>query len=191
MSHPHPLTWLYRKLGRRYPSVFITVELQTAFLVATGAVALFSFYYSVSSDDFLTILAITLGLTAIGIGFVLVRVLKRLRPLNAWIAGDRVRRADRGGLAPGRGPADSRWSGGTSGSRFVVTLITVVAAVAILELSWLCLLPDPDRGAARHRATPARCTTWRSSWRCGRSSSTSTRRSTDLCGSTGRRCRCG
>ena len=44
----HPLTWLYRKLGRRYPSVFITVELQTAFLVAIGAVALFSAYYSVS-----------------------------------------------------------------------------------------------------------------------------------------------
>ena len=45
MSHPHPLTWLYRKLGRHYPAVFITLELQSAFLIATGAVALFSFYY--------------------------------------------------------------------------------------------------------------------------------------------------
>ena len=43
MSHPHPLTWLYRKLGPRYPAVFVTAELQSAFLVATGAVALFSF----------------------------------------------------------------------------------------------------------------------------------------------------
>ena len=66
MSHPNPLTWLYRKLGRRYPAFFITVELQSAFLIATGAVALFSFYYNVSSGDFLTILAITLGLTAVG-----------------------------------------------------------------------------------------------------------------------------
>src|ERR671935_2501719 len=90
MSHPHPLTWLYRKLGPRYPAAFITAELQTAFLVATGAVALFSFYYSVSSHDFLKILAVTLGLTAIGVGFVLARVLKRLRPLRAWIAGDRT-----------------------------------------------------------------------------------------------------
>src|SRR5262245_55281170 len=89
MSHPHSLTWLYRKLGRRYPSTFVTVELQTAFLVATGAVALFSFYYSVSRGDFLTILAITLALTAVGIGFVLVRVLRRLRPLTAWIGGQR------------------------------------------------------------------------------------------------------
>src|SRR3954451_8569534 len=89
MSHPHPLTWLYRKLGSRYPSVFITAELQSAFLVATGAVALFSFYYSVSGADFLKILAVTLALTAIGIGFVLARVLKRLRPLRAWLEGDR------------------------------------------------------------------------------------------------------
>src|SRR5437764_96265 len=22
MSHPHPLTWLYRKLGRKYPTAF-------------------------------------------------------------------------------------------------------------------------------------------------------------------------
>ena len=77
------------KARPRYPTVFITVELQTAFLVATGAVALFSFYYSVSSDDFLKILAVTLGLTAVGVGFVLARVLKRLRPLKAWLAGDR------------------------------------------------------------------------------------------------------
>ena len=117
MSHPHPLTWLYRKLGPRYPSVFITVELQTAFLVATGAVALFSFYYSVSSDDFLKILAITLGLTAVGIGFVLARVLKRLRPLKAWLAGDRSSETDGGGLAPGREPADPDGPAATSASR--------------------------------------------------------------------------
>src|SRR6266540_2492557 len=63
----HPLTWLYRKLGRHYPAVFITVDLATAFVVGTGAVALFSFYYSVSRGDFVKILAITLGLTAVSI----------------------------------------------------------------------------------------------------------------------------
>src|SRR4051812_21622286 len=87
MSHPHPLTWLYRKLGPRYPSAFITAELQSAFLVATGAVALFSFYYSVSTHEFLKILAVPAGLPAVGVGFVLAKVLKRLRPLNAWLAG--------------------------------------------------------------------------------------------------------
>src|SRR3954449_9134482 len=105
MSHPHPLTWLYRKLGSRYPSVFITAELQSAFLVATGAVALFSFYYSVSSHDFLKILAVTLALTAVGVGFVLVRVMRRLRPLQEWLLGarssDQTARAwDAGGGLP-------------------------------------------------------------------------------------------
>src|SRR3954469_5368528 len=140
MSHPHPLTWLYRKLGRRYPSVFITAELQSAFVVATGAVALFSFYYSVSGHDFLKILAITLGLTAIGVGFVLARVLKRLRPLQAWLDGERSSEK-----------TAEAWHQAVNlpielirKDFFVpilVTLAAVVASVAILGLSWLAFFP--------------------------------------------------
>jgi adenylate cyclase len=140
MSHPHPLTWLYRKLGARYPAVFITVELQTAFVVATGAVALFSFYYSVSSHDFLKILAVTLGLTALGIGFVLVRVMRRLRPLQEWLRGDRG--SDQTARAwhtavdlPIQMVRNDFWV------PFVVTVITVAAAVAILGLSWFSFFP--------------------------------------------------
>ena len=140
MSHPSPLTWLYRKLGRRYPSVFITVELQTAFVVATGAVALFSFYYSVSSHDFMKILAVTLGLTAIGIGFVLVRVFHRLRPLQEWLGGQRsseqTARAWHVAVdLPIEMVRKDFWV------PFVVTVITVVAAVAVLQLSWLAFFP--------------------------------------------------
>jgi adenylate cyclase len=140
MSHPHPLTWLYRKLGRRYPSVFVTLELQSAFFVATGAVALFSFYYSVSAHDFLKILAVTLGLTAIGVGFVLARVLKRLRPLTAWIAGDRTseKTADAWHLAVNLPIELVRRDFFVP---VIVTVITVVAAVAILSLSWLSFFP--------------------------------------------------
>src|SRR5262245_1801873 len=140
MSHPHSLTWLYRKLGRSYPSAFIAVELQTAFLVAGGAVALFSFYYSVSSGDFLTILAITLALTAAGIGFVLVRMLRRLRPLTAWIGGQRsseqTARAWRVAVdLPIKMVRRDFWV------PFLVTVITVIAAVAVLQLSWLAFFP--------------------------------------------------
>jgi adenylate cyclase len=140
MSHPHPLTWLYRKLGPRYPAAFITVELQTAFLVASGAVALFSFYYSVSSGDFLTILAITLGLTAIGIGFVLVRVMRRLRPLQEWLTGARssqetVRAWHAAVDLPIEMVRRDFWA------PFVVTVVTVVAAIAILGLTWLAFFP--------------------------------------------------
>ena len=140
MSHPHPLTWLYRKLGRHYPAVFVTVELQTAFLIATGAVALFSFYYSVSKGDFAKVLAITLGLTAMAIAIVLYRVLKRLRPLRDWIGGDRssektaqawhlavnmpMELIRRDFLAP-----------------IIVTVVAVIASMAVLDLSWLAFFP--------------------------------------------------
>src|SRR5918994_7469035 len=84
-----PLTWMYRKLGRYYPAVFITLELQSAFFIGAGAVALFSFYYEISTADFLKVLAITDGLTAIAISFVLARTYKRMRPLKEWIGGAR------------------------------------------------------------------------------------------------------
>jgi adenylate cyclase len=140
MSHPHPLTWLYRKLGRRYPSVFITVELQTAFVVATGAVALFSFYYSVSSHDFLKVLAITLALTAVGVGFVLVRVLRRLRPIREWIGGARSseQTTEAWHLAVNMPLELIRRDFFVP---IIVTLITVIAAVAVLQLSWLAFFP--------------------------------------------------
>jgi adenylate cyclase len=140
MSHPHPLTWLYRKLGRRYPGLFITAELQSAFLVATGAVALFSFYYSVSGDDFLKILAVTLGLTAVGVGFVLARVLKRLRPLKAWIGGERTseKTAEAWHLAVNLPVELIRKDFFVP---IIVTVIVVIASIAILGLSWLAFFP--------------------------------------------------
>ena len=136
----HPLTWLYRKLGRRYPAVFITVELQTAFLVATGAVALFSFYYSVSRGDFLKILAIALALTAVAIGVVLVRALKRLPPLKAWIGGARSseQTAEAWQLAVNMPMELIRRDFLLP---VLVTLATVVASVIILQLSWLAFFP--------------------------------------------------
>src|SRR4051794_32841308 len=84
-----PLTWLYRKLGRRYPAVFLSLELTNAFVVTAGSVALFSFYYSLSKSEFLEVLAIALGGTAVGIAAVLVRMLRRVRPIAGWIGGAR------------------------------------------------------------------------------------------------------
>jgi adenylate cyclase len=136
----HPLTWLYRKLGRHYPAVFITVELETAFLIATGAVALFSFYYSVSKSDFLTILAITLGLTAIAIAIVIYRVLKRLRPLRAWIGGARSseQTAEAWHLAVNMPMELIRRD---FLAPILVTLVAVAASVVILHLTWLAFFP--------------------------------------------------
>src|SRR3954464_2065521 len=136
----HPLTWLYRKLGRRYPAVFIAVDLATAFVVGTGAVALFSFYYSVSKSDFVTILAITLGLTAVAIAVVLVRVRKHLRPLEAWIGGARFpdQTAKAWQLAVNMPILLIRRN---SLFPIVVALVSVVASIAVLGLSWLAFFP--------------------------------------------------
>jgi adenylate cyclase len=140
MSHPHPLTWLYRKLGRRYPAVFIAVDLATAFVVGTGAVALFSFYYSVSRGDFVKILAITLGLTAVAIAVVLFRVLKHLRPLEAWIGGARSpdQTAKAWHLAVNMPMLLIRRN---SLFPILVALVSVVASIAVLGLSWLAFFP--------------------------------------------------
>jgi adenylate cyclase len=140
MSHGHPLTWLYRKLGRHYPTAFIVVELQTAFFVAAGAVALFSFYYSLTRHEFLEVLAITLGLTGIALVWVIVRVLKRLGPLTAWIGG--ARSSEQTAEAWNRAVnlpielirKDFHFP-------ILVTVVTVVAAVIVLQLSWLAIFP--------------------------------------------------
>src|SRR4051794_9781129 len=136
----HPLTWLYRKLGHRYPAVFITADLATAFVVGTGAVALFGFYYNVSGADFLKILAITLGLAAVSISIVLIRVLKRLRPLEEWIGGARSseRTAEAWHLAVNMPMLLIRRN---SVFPILVALISVVASIVILGLSWLAFLP--------------------------------------------------
>ncbi len=136
----HPLTWMYRKLGRRYPAVFITADLATAFVVGTGAVALFGFYYSVSRGDFVKILAITLGLTAVAISVVLIRVLKRLRPLGAWIGGARssAQTAEAWHLAVNMPMELIRRN---SVFPILVALIAVVASIVILGLSWLAFFP--------------------------------------------------
>jgi class 3 adenylate cyclase len=135
-----PLTWLYRKLGRHYPAAFITAELQTAFLVGAGAIALFGFYYEVSTSEFLAILAITEGLTAVALAWVIARVLKRIRPLKAWIGGARSpdETAEAWHVAVNL-PMDM-----IRRDFFVpviVTVITVIASLVVLDLSWLAFFP--------------------------------------------------
>jgi adenylate cyclase len=134
-----PLTWMYRKFGRRYPTVFVCLELPNAFVVAAMAVALFSFYYSLSESEFLEVLAIALGLTAAGIGTVLIRMLRHLQPLSDWIGGarssDQTARAWR--LAVNV-PMDIRrdWF-----APFFVALATVIASIVVLGLNWLAFFP--------------------------------------------------
>ena len=40
-------TWWYRRLGKRYPAAFMAVELQTAWFITVGLLALLNLYYDV------------------------------------------------------------------------------------------------------------------------------------------------
>ncbi len=77
------LEWAYRRLGRRYPTVFIAVELQAGFLITAGTVLLLSFYYDGSAAEFGEILAITLTLTGLTLlwGFLQIRPKITPRPV--------------------------------------------------------------------------------------------------------------
>lgn len=136
-----PLTWLYRRLGERYPAVYITLELQTAFAVALGAVLLFSFYYETDPSDVGVVIAISMALTAFAILVVLARTYPRLGPLRDWIAGE-------------RGPEATvrAWETAVHLPRdlirrdfgfpvFGVALPASIASVVIYDLSWVSLFP--------------------------------------------------
>lgn len=83
------ITFLYRRLGRRYPLVFMVVELQTALFIVAGTLALFTFYFEGDASEYLAVLAIALVLTEGAILASLWRLLPQIRPLGDWIGGRR------------------------------------------------------------------------------------------------------
>ncbi len=138
---PRPLNWMYRKLGRRYPAVFLTLELQTAFLVVAGTLAIFSFYYEDLKSEFLPIYLLTDALTVLAIGYVLMRTYPRLRPISAWIGGER-----------GQQDSADAWRAAVTLPLdlvksyiaipiFLVNLPVSIASVLILDLSWAAAIP--------------------------------------------------
>jgi adenylate cyclase len=80
---------MYRRLGRRYPAVFLTIELQSAFVIAAATLGLFSFYYNASAHDYLKIVVVLMILVAVAVAITIVRTLPRMRPIRDWIGGAR------------------------------------------------------------------------------------------------------
>ena len=83
------LTFLYGKLGRFYPATYLTLELQSAFGVTIGTLALLSIYYDALSSEWLPIGGIAIGTTAIAIAINLMRTYPLLRPISRWMKGER------------------------------------------------------------------------------------------------------
>lgn len=135
------LGWLYRKLGSFYPAAFMTVELQSAFLVTAGTIFLYSFYYGALADDYLPILGIAMCLTALAIAINLVRTYPILRPIRDWIEGDRSPEATAAAWAtavslPVEVIRRDFWL-----PLGIVALPSIVATILIADLSWLAFFP--------------------------------------------------
>jgi adenylate cyclase len=138
---PVLFTWLYRKLGRSYPAVYLTVELQTAFGITLGTLALLSFYWDVKTEEFLQVLVVSMSLTAIAVFMNLWRTLPLLHPVRDWIAGDR---------SPERSAA--AWSAAVGLPANLVrrdmflpfTIVVIpscIVAVVVFSLPWLAFFP--------------------------------------------------
>ncbi|MFN8113149.1 MAG: adenylate/guanylate cyclase domain-containing protein [Solirubrobacterales bacterium] len=136
-----PFEWLYGKLGSRYPRVFVTLELQAGFLVTAGTVGLLAAYYDASFTDFLYLLAFALALTAVALVWGLVRIFPRLRPISAWIAGERDDEATERAWGAAVGLPLSLVRDELFWPITSVVVPSSIAAVLILDLSWLDFFP--------------------------------------------------
>ena len=135
------LTRLYRRLGRSYPYVFLTIELQSAFLITAATLGLFSFYYDAPTGDYLKILAVSLGLTALAVGITLLRTFPLVRPIKEWLAGSRdAERAQRAWRAAIGLPL-SLIRRDVSVPIVVTIVPACIWAVIVLDISWLAFFP--------------------------------------------------
>jgi adenylate cyclase len=135
------LTWLYRRAGSRYPAIFLTLELQTAFLITAGTLALFTFYWEMPKADFITIFVIAMVLTAVAVALNLLRTYPLLRPIRDWIAGARSERESARAWAAAVDLPMGLLKRDFALPFLIVVLPSTVVAVAILELPWLSFFP--------------------------------------------------
>jgi class 3 adenylate cyclase len=142
-----PFEWLYGKLGPRYPGVFVKLELQAAFLVTAGTVLLLGTYYDASLDATLQLLAVAMALTAAALVWGFLRIRPWLDPIRAWIAGERGDLATARAWTAAVGLPLMLIRNGLSYPIVGVVLPSCVAAVLILDLSWLDFFPLLFAGA--------------------------------------------
>src|SRR5215213_3270519 len=83
------LSRLYRRLGRHYPYAFLTIELQSAFVITAATLGLFSFYYNASASDYVKVIVVALALTGAAVAITLIRTFPLMRPIRDWLDGER------------------------------------------------------------------------------------------------------
>ncbi|MQA75379.1 MAG: HAMP domain-containing protein [Solirubrobacterales bacterium] len=135
------ITYLYRRLGGRYPLVFVAVALQSALFIVAGTLALFSFYYDVSLGEFMVVLAIGLVLCEAAVSAAVIRALPRLRVLGRWIDGRRDPRSTEEAWAAAVGLPLYLIKRALPLPVLVSALPTCIVGIAILGLAWVAIFP--------------------------------------------------
>ena len=131
----------YRRLGRLYPLVFLTVELQSAFVITAATLGLFSFYYDASFTDYIEILAVAMVLTAIAVGITIVRTLPLMRPISEWIGGSRDEQQTLEAWSAAVGLPLGLIRRDVAIPIIVTIIPTCVWAVVATDLSWVAFVP--------------------------------------------------
>jgi adenylate cyclase len=142
-----PLEWLYGKLGRRYPKVFVTLELQAGLFVTAGTVVLLCMYYDAAMSEFWQLLAIAMLLTAGALIWGLHSIYPRLTPISDWIGGERGARATERAWAAAVGLPLSLIRDMLI-PILVVVIPSCIAGVVIIGLSWFSFFPLVIAGLA-------------------------------------------
>ncbi len=135
------MAFLYKRLGGRYPLVFLAVELQTALFIVAGTLALFSFYYEGSLSEYLSVLGIALVLTELAIVATVLRLLPRLRPLRRWLDDDRGPESTQRAWNAAIGLPMSLIKRGLPIPVIVSVIPTCIAGIVLLDLEWLAIVP--------------------------------------------------
>ena len=135
------LNWLYRRLGRHYPGVFLTVELQSAFIIVAGTLGLFTFFYEASAADYLRTLAVVEGLTVLGVWVTLARTYPRLTPIREWIGGERGADSTARAWTAAVGLPLHLLRNDVKIPLFLVVLPGCAAATGFLHLEWFNFFP--------------------------------------------------
>ena len=136
-----PSHWLYRRLGKHYPAAFFVLQLSVGLFVTAGTLWLVTFYYDASWGEFADLLLITEGLTVLFLSVGYAKVVPRLRPVKAWINGQRDRAAtvaawDAAVNLPIRVLRRDAWV-----PALLVTPPAAVATILILDLDWAAFAP--------------------------------------------------
>lgn len=135
------MTFLYRRLGGRYPIVFLAGELQSALFIVAGTLALFSFYYEGSLEEYLAVLAIALVLTEIAIVATVLRMRPRLAPLRRWLDGQRDPESTQEAWNAAIGLPLHVIKRGLPVPVIISVIPTCIAGILVLDLDWLAAIP--------------------------------------------------